>query len=434
MQLSGWARFPRVEARVVGMRDAGDAVRVVRAERTLIARGAGRAYGDAALNPACTLSTLRCDRVLAFDPSTGRITAEAGLMLSELTGFAVPLGFFPPVTPGTRFVTVGGMIASDVHGKNHHRDGSFGRHVEDLLLLCADGEVRRCSPRDNPALFWATVGGMGLTGVILEATFRLSRAETPWIRQETIRAPDLESAMEGLSASGDWTYTVAWIDCLARGARLGRSLIYRGEHATAAEAPPDPPRPGRQLGVPVDVPSWTLNRASMAAFNELYYRRGRPGTTFVPWTTYFYPLDSVGEWNRIYGRAGFAQYQFVVPRDAGRVALRAVLDRVARGGNASFLAVLKLFGAQGDGMMSFPSEGWTLAMDFPLRARTLNLMLELDAIVADHGGRLYFAKDSRAGAASVRAGYPRLDEFARVRDSVDPARRFSSLLSRRLDL
>ena len=434
MQLSGWARFPRIEARLVSIRDATDAARLIRGERSLIARGAGRAYGDAALNPDCTLSTLRCDRILAFDPHSGRITAEAGLMLAELIEFALPRGFFPPVTPGTRLLTIGGMIAADVHGKNHHRDGSFGRHVEEILLLCADGEARRCSPQENPTLFWATVGGMGLTGIILEATFRLAGAETPWIRQETLRAPDLESAMESLAASEDWTYTVAWIDCLARGARLGRSLIYRGEHANAAEAPADPPRIGKQRGLPVDVPSWTLNRASMAAFNEIYYRRGRPGTAFVPWNTYFYPLDAVGAWNRVYGRAGFAQYQFVVPREAGRSALRTVLDRVARDGDASFLAVLKLFGAQGEGMMSFPTEGWTLAMDFPLRARTLNLMVELDAIVAGHGGRLYLAKDSRAGAELMRAGYPRLGEFARVRDTVDPQRRFSSLLSRRLGL
>jgi FAD/FMN-containing dehydrogenase len=380
------------------------------------------------------MSTLRCDRILAFDPTSGRITAETGLMLAELIDFALPRGFFPPVTPGTRLLTLGGMIAADVHGKNHHRDGSFGQHVEEVLLLCGDGETRRCSPQENPALFWATIGGMGLTGVILEATFRLAAAETAWIRQETLRAPDLESAMESLAACEDWTYTVAWIDCLARGARLGRSLIFCGEHANAAEAPADPPRIGRERSLPVDVLSWTLNRASMTAFNEVYYRRGRPGTAFVPWNTYFYPLDAVRAWNRIYGRAGFAQYQFVVPRQAGHSALRMVLDRVAQDGDASFLAVLKLFGAQGKGMMSFPTEGWTLTVDFPLRARTLNLMLELDAIVADHGGRLYLAKDSRAGAASIRAGYPCVEDFARVRDSVDPQRRFSSLLSQRLGL
>jgi FAD/FMN-containing dehydrogenase len=418
------------------MRSPADAIVAVAAGTSLIARGNGRAYGDAALNPACVLETRPSDRILAFDAVSGLITCEAGLLLSDLLDFAVPRGFFPPVTPGTKFVSIGGMIAADVHGKNHHGAGAFGRHIETLSLLGADGVIRTCSRTENTELFQATQGGMGLTGVILNATFRLIRIETPLIRQETLRAPDLDTAMAHFESSGDWTYTVAWIDCMARGRSLGRALVYRGEHATAVEAPNSPLKvPVRTMRrVPLDFPSWALNGWSVTAFNALYYRRGRPGTTLVDYDSYFYPLDAIADWNRIYGSRGFVQYQCVLPKDLSRAGLEQLLDRISRAGRGSFLAVLKLFGPADDGFLSFPTEGYTLALDFPADSQTFNLLIELDDIVAAHGGRIYLAKDARTTPAMMDQGYPNLARFRAVRARFDPDGKFASLQSRRLNL
>jgi decaprenylphospho-beta-D-ribofuranose 2-oxidase len=432
MLLSGWGRFPRVECRLRGMREPEDARAAVAAEASLIARGNGRSYGDAALNPACTLSTLPSGRILAFDPQSGRITCEAGLLLADLLAFAVPRGFFPPVTPGTKFVTIGGMIAADVHGKNHHAAGTFGAHVESLSLLTADGEILRCACDENAELFAACRGGMGLLGIILDATFRLIAIETPMIRQETRRAADLTEAMALLEDTAAWTYSVAWIDCLAP---TGRSLVYLGEHAPraqVAEALAVPSRKSR--GVPVDLPRLALGRYSVRVFNELYYRRGQPGTALIDYDRYFYPLDALLDWNRIYGRQGFVQYQCVIPLAACPEGMAVLLRRIAAAGCGSFLAVLKLFGAEGDGLLSFPTEGYTLALDFPASIPVFNLLIELDAIVTDFGGRLYLAKDARSGAAMMRTGYPRLAHFRRIRAAVDPAGKFASVQSQRLDL
>jgi FAD/FMN-containing dehydrogenase len=382
------------------MRDAGDAAAALPRHASLIARGNGRSYGDAALNSAAVLDTRLCDRILSFDPENGLISCEAGLLLADLLAFAVPRGFFPPVTPGTKFVTIGGMVAADVHGKNHHGAGSFARHIECFDLLCADGKTRRCSPVENADLFHATCGGMGLTGVILTVTFRMISIETADIRQETLRAANLAEAMAIFEESAGWTYTVAWIDCLARGAALGRALVYRGEHVTAAERPASrlaaPSRRGKR--VPFDFPGWALNRWTVSAFNALYYRRGKPGTQFVDYDSYFYPLDSI-------------------------------LDCCG-----SFLAFLKLFGPAGDGFLSFPMEGYTLALDFPANTKSFNLILTLDAIVAAYGGRLYLAKDARSTPEMLREGYKTLDRFRFVRRKADPKGKFASLLSQRLDL
>ncbi len=283
-----------------------------RTEASLIARGNGRSYGDAALNPACTLSTLPSGRILAFDPESGRITCEAGLLLADLLAFAVPRGFFPPVTPGTKFVTIGGMIAADVHGKNHHAAGTFGAHVESLSLLTAGGDILRCA-RDEECrtLRRLPAAGMGLLGIILDATFRLIAIETPMIRQETRRAADLTEAMALLEDTTAWTYSVAWIDCLAP---TGRSLVYLGEHAPHTQGAAAPGVTSRKSrGVPIDLPRFALGRHSVRIFNEVYYRRGKPGTTLIDYDRYFYPLDALLDWNRIYGRQGFVQYQCVIP-------------------------------------------------------------------------------------------------------------------------
>lgn len=409
---------------------------VIAAEAELIARGNGRAYGDAAINLLATLGMRGCDRVIAFNPETGVITAEAGLLLADLITLVLPHGWFPPVTPGTKFVTLGGMLAADVHGKNHHIAGSFGGHVISCDLALADGSVRRCSAHENNLLFAATRGGMGLTGVILRLTVQLLRVETPLIRQRTQRAHNLAEAMAAFEASADATYSVAWIDCLARGANLGRALVYLGEHARRDEVPPQTtlaPIRRRARSIPMEFPGWALNRWSVQAFNELYWRRARPGSALVDYDRYFYPLDALLEWNRIYGRRGFVQYQCVLPKAASAAGLVAIIGRIADARAGSFLSVLKLFGA-GEGMLSFPMPGYTLALDFPATQANFALLRELDAIVADHGGRIYLAKDALMTAALFRQSYPDLARFQALRRAVDPDGRFVSLQSRRLEI
>ena len=441
MKLGGWGRHPRVEGELTALREGDDAGRLLRAATSLIARGNGRAYGDAALNPRGMLSMLPMDRLLAFDPASGLLTCEAGATLADILAVFVPRGWFPAVTPGTKFVTVGGAIAADVHGKNHHRDGGFGAQVHALDLALADGRVIGCGPGREPELFAATVGGMGLTGVILRATIRLRPIETAWIRQETRRAANLDEALALFERCGDWSYSVAWIDALARGSRLGRSVLMLGEHAAPEEMPaalraaPLISAPRKTARIPVDFPNCALNRYSVAAFNEAYFRLAAPGTRLVGLEDFFYPLDALLEWNRIYGRRGFVQYQCVLPRAAVAAGgLHRLLSAIAGSGRASFLAVLKLLGSQGEGLLSFPFDGYTLALDFPATAPVFALFGELDAIVADHGGRLYLAKDACMDAEMMRRGYPRLERFRAVRQAWDPRGVFQSHQSRRLEL
>jgi decaprenylphospho-beta-D-ribofuranose 2-oxidase len=440
IELTGWGRYPRHEGDVVEAPAPGAVPGLMAGHAGLVARGNGRAYGDAAIGERITLATGRLDRFRAFDPASGRLTVEAGVLLADILAL-VSRGFFPPVVPGTKFVTVGGMIAADVHGKNHHRDGGFGAHVEELKLAVPDGRTLACSPVENAELFAATVGGMGLTGTILEATFRLRRVETGWMRQRTIVANNLDAAIAALQETAGATYSVAWIDCLARGASLGRSLVYAAEHATrddvAALRPGaalfPSPRQGR-LAVPLDLPASVLNRASVRAFNGLYFRRGarRAGEPFlVHWDPYFFPLDGVCDWNRIYGRGGFVQYQCVIPPAAARQALGDIIERISRRGRASFLAVLKPLGA-GAGTIAFPMEGFTLALDLPVTPDVFPLLDELDAVVVKAGGRIYLAKDARQSPATFEAGYSGLAAFRDMRRALGADGRIASRLSTRL--
>ncbi|MGL3105694.1 FAD-binding oxidoreductase [Bradyrhizobium sp. BR 1432] len=434
--VSGWGRFPVVDSDVLRPRSfaaVGEAV-----SAGTVARGNGRAYGDAAIGAARTVAMTGFDRVRWFDPATGRIRLEAGVLLSDLIETFGPRGFLPFVVPGTRFVSIGGAIAADVHGKNHHCEGGFGRYVESILLRTGQGEVMEASREQNSDAFFATVGGMGLTGIILEATMRLRPAETGWIRERVISASDLDAAIRALDAGDSATYSVAWIDCVARGKDLGRALVYLGEHAgkdeLAASAAAFPVGKDPGLRVPVDLPSMTLNRISIRAFNELYYRMGARrarGSQLVSLYPYFFPLDSLKDWNRIYGKRGFLQHQCVIPEQGARAVLGDILERVARRGDASFLAVLKKLG-QGDGILSFPLPGYTLALDFPLRGDILNFLDEIDRLVVAAGGRLYLAKDARQSRATLAAGYPALQRFNAIRKSLDPAGTIRSKLSQRL--
>ncbi|MYE13771.1 MAG: FAD-binding oxidoreductase [Gammaproteobacteria bacterium] len=438
MKLSGWGRHPVIDCAVTRARAWRDLEGLVQGDGTLIARGNGRAYGDAAVNRALTVSMLGMDRMEAFDAATGSLTCESGVLLSSIMESFVPRGWMPFVVPGTAHVTVGGMVAADVHGKNHHRDGSFGAHVESLRVLTGRGETVRCSPTENADLFHATLGGMGLTGIIRSATFRLQRIRTGWVGVETLPADDLEEAMALFEASREYAYSVAWIDCMTRGAKLGRSLVYRGTPLDG-EVPRGEAREWRRPRytptVPLDAPTALLNGTTASLFNALYFAAGRrrKGSRPTPLGAFFFPLDRVAAWNRLYGRRGFAQYQCVLPKHESARGVRALLERVATSRSGSFLAVLKLLGEQGPGHLSFPMEGYTLALDVPVRPGTAELLDALDDITHAHGGRVYLAKDAFCRPERIRRGYPSLDRFAAVREATGGGG-FASALSGRLGL
>lgn len=443
--LTGWGRTQPAVADVVDVADGQAAADVVAkaGNRGALARGLGRSYGDAAQNSGGLVVRLAAstDDVL-IDALRGVATVPGALSIDDLLRVLVAHGFFVPVTPGTRFVTIGAAIASDIHGKNHHVDGSFGNHVESLDLLLADGSIVTVGPDSSPELFWATVGGMGLTGIVLAATFRLIPIETSKMAVDTDRVPDLDSLMALMTEGDDsYRYSVAWIDLLAKGRHLGRSVLTRGDHAPLGqfEEPNDPLAydPRQLLTVPpVIPPSGLLSHAAVAAFNELWYRKA-PGHRVQEEqsiATFFHPLDGIGAWNRLYGARGMVQYQFVVPLDRDDV-LREVVQLLSARRVATFLAILKRFGPGNLAPLSFPMPGWTLTLDASSAVPGLSaLFADLDALVLDAGGRHYFAKDACLGPLAAQRGYPRLAEWQAVRQAADPQRRWQSDLARRLQL
>jgi decaprenylphospho-beta-D-ribofuranose 2-oxidase len=445
--LAGWGRTAPSACDLIPVRRPEDAERVLAAAaesgRQVVARGLARSYGDAAqCGGGIVIDTTGLDTLLDADLSTGIIRVGAGTSLDALMRAFIPRGWFVPVSPGTRYVTVGGAIAADIHGKNHHRDGSFCSYVTGVSLATTAGRVE-ISPEDDPELFWATAGGMGLTGIILDATLRMLPVESAFMRVDTERARNLDDCMARMTErDAQYRYSVAWIDCLARGPKMGRAVLTRAEHARLEDLTParrrDPGRfePSMLAQVPVTPPSGLLNTATVAAFNEFWFRKAPRARTgqLATIATYFHPLDGVGAWNRLYGPRGFLQYQFVVPFGAEDT-LRAVLTRLSERRLASFLAVLKRFGPGDPGPLSFPLEGWTLALDLPVGPPGLGPLLDgLDELVAGAGGRVYLAKDSRLRPDLLEAMYPRLAEWRVTRDRVDPAGVIVSDLSRRLGL
>ena len=442
MKIAGWGNYPLGESDLVSPLDPSCAGAAITHAKSIIARGAGRAYGDPALGVDRTLFTNKLNRFIAFDDKTLELSVEAGTLLSDIIAIMLPRGYFPAVVPGTQFVTIGGMVAANIHGKNHHRAGGFGRQVTRLKLAVADGTIVACGPTEIPDLFRATIGGMGLTGVITEVTFRLIRVESAFICQETVIAQNLDASMRVFEDSKEWTYTVAWIDGLAKGNALGRSLIYRGEHARIDELDerqaryPFSAKAPLALGVPFFVPNVALNRLTVKAFNAAYYLNGarHEGAHIAGWFPYFFPLDAIANWNRIYGVRGFIQHQCVIPKAKSRDAIGEILSVIGRLGNPSFLAVLKLLGPDDDGLMTFPMEGYTLAIDFPVSEKTFRLAKELDRVVASYGGRLYLAKDARQSRSMVEMGYPNIEEFRALRRQTGASGKFRSLQSERLGL
>jgi decaprenylphospho-beta-D-ribofuranose 2-oxidase len=428
--LSGWGRAPVVP----GVERRSEDLRALTGGKPL-SRGLGRSYGDSSLpaaGDAVIASTTLADRILSFDEATGLLRAEAGLSLREIYRIFLPRGWFTPVTPGTQFVTLGGMVAADVHGKNHHVDGCFGAHVSELLLRVADGRLVTCSPTVENELFRATVGGMGLTGHILEVAFRMKRVPSPWLWCESVRVPNIDAYIDALKdASATWPMTVGWIDCISKGANLGRGVLTKGRWATAAEAPREPPRPRKRLTIPFEAPSFLLSPPSIRLFNEIIYRKPWPQKIVHPESS-FYPLDVLGRWNLLYGRRGLTQHQCVLPNEAGRGAARRFLEVLVKRGGASFLCVIKDCGPEGVGMLSFPKPGISIALDIAVRADTQQLIDELNEQVIKEGGRIYLAKDAFTRAEHFRAMEPRLDAFLRVRRKWDPEGRFRSAQSVRL--
>ncbi|MGW7608442.1 FAD-binding protein [Streptomyces sp. NPDC054766] len=444
VSVTGWGRTAPTTARLVRPRTYEEAAAAVRecGARGAISRGLGRAYGDAAQNAGgAVLDMTGLDRIHAIDVDGGTVLCDAGVSLHRLMEVLLPLGWFVPVTPGTRYVTVGGAIGADIHGKNHHGSGSFARHVLSFELLTADGEIRTVA--HGTPLFDATAGGMGLTGAILTATVRLQPVETALMRVDTERAVDLDDLMARLTATDHrYRYSVAWIDLLARGARMGRSVLTRGDHAPLDSLPPRARRhplafrPSQLPAAPAFVPEGLLGRTTVGLFNELWYRkapRARTGELQrIP--AFFHPLDGVPHWNRVYGRGGFVQYQFVVGHGREET-LRRIVRRISERRCPSFLAVLKRFGEGDAGWLSFPVPGWTLALDIPANLPGLGSFLdELDEEVAGAGGRVYLAKDARLRPELLDAMYPRLGTFRSLRQELDPRGVFTSDLSRRLGL
>lgn len=427
--VSSWGRLGKWEHQVHALTDRGAAAQVVRQSgQPGIAHGMGRSYGDVCLNPGGTLwKTTGLDRFISLDPQTGRLVCEAGVLLRDIQRLAIPRGWILPVTPGTQLVTVGGAIANDIHGKNHHVHGSFGNHITRLSLLRTDGEHIECGPTLEPRWFSATVGGLGLTGIILAAELQLQRVAGPWVDSETIPYPSLQEFFRLADTSEtDWQHTVSWVDCMS--GTVGRGIFMRGNHAAA---PGRPVPHGRSRTVPLVPPVSLMNKVTLRPMNMAYYhlQKVRAGRALAHYESFFYPLDGLQEWNRMYGPKGFYQYQSVVPRALGHDAVRAMLQEITRSGEGSFLAVLKTFGERASvGMLSFPQPGVTLALDFPNRGDATSRLFErLDAVVTQAGGRIYPAKDARMPRAMFETGYPGIPEFLAYRD---PG--ISSALSRRL--
>ena len=401
--VTNWGEYPVVKTNFHVTSDLKEIEKIIKKSTSIIARGNGRSYGDNSLNSDNILSTLRLNKFLSFDREKGVFECESGVILSDILDVIVPDGYFLPVTPGTKLITVGGAIGANVHGKNNHSEGCFGDYLVNFNIITQDGEIKKCSREENSDLFWNTIGGMGLTGIIISAKFTLKKIQTAYIKQKVLKAENLEEIFKFFEECENWTYSVAWIDCLQKGKRMGRSILMVGEHATLSELPtqwkgnPLQPKKKFKLNVPFDFPSFILNTWSVKAFNFLYYfkQRKKIVSNIVDYDTFFYPLDAINNWNRIYGRNGFIQYQFIIPKKVGKEGMTEILKTIAKSGQGSFLAVLKLY-KKGDlkAHNSFPIDGYSLALDFKINKKLSFLVKELDEIVEHYGGRIYLAKDS----------------------------------------
>lgn len=436
-QIANWGNYPAMESEEKSFAFEDQLKEVIKGEGSFIPRGNGRCYGDASLADV-TVSTLKYDKILSFDTVNGILECQSGITLDQVLEVIVPKGWFLPVTPGTKFITVGGAVASDVHGKNHHVDGCFSHHVLEMDVVVGNGEMITCSPTRYTDLFEATCGGMGLTGVITRVKFDLKKIETSYIRQKQIKAKNLDEVLQLFDEYKHYTYSVAWIDCLKKGKGFGRSILILGEHATMNDLnekkKQDPLKlpKKKQITFPFNLPWWILNTLTVKAFNFAYYNKNtrREINNVVSYEPFFYPLDAILHWNRGYGKKGFVQYQFVLPLEA-KDGLIEIMNRISNAGMGSFLAVLKIFGKQ-DSLISFPKEGYTLALDFPVRKGLMEFLDELDKIVLKYGGRLYMSKDARMKPQVLEDGYPTLQQFKNIVNKYNPNQKLRSVQSDRL--
>ena len=434
MDLTGWGKYPMIKSDVASPIDTYDVIKNIssNSHNHQIARGLGRSYGDSSLAPHI-ISTLYLNHFLNFDETSGVLTCSTGVSLADILSVFVPKGWFLPVTPGTKFVTVGGAIASDVHGKNHHLNGCFSDYINSLKIATISNGIIECSRVQHPELFYATCGGMGLTGVILEATLKLKPIRSAYINETILKAQNLEEALNLFDEYHETSYSVAWIDCLSTGKSLGRSILMLGEHSNNSKFTTNK---SSQLTVPMNMPSFLLNHHSIQLLNTLYYNRIRKlkSKHITHYEPFFYPLDRIHNWNRMYGKNGFIQYQFVLPKEAGPDGMSTILQRIATTKRGSFLAVLKAFGKANSNYLSFPMEGYTLALDFKMDKNLFSLLDELDKIVLDYNGRLYLTKDARMSEEMFKKSYPQWEKFLNVRKKYGADQVFNSLQSQRLGL
>ena len=439
MKLGGWGRYPLIEAKLKSPTSIKELIELI-SRGNAIGRGNGRSYGDSSISEQNTICMKNFNRILEFNNKNGLTVVESGVLLSEIITTFLNRGWFPKVTPGSKYVTIGGMVACDVHGKNHHKDGSFGNYIEWLDIITSDGEIVRCSRETNSEVFNWTIGGMGLTGIILRIAFYLHPVTTSWIKQKTIPAKNIDHAIEIFEENLDSTYSVAWIDCLSKGNKLGRSLVMLGEHANISDLNYDMKRDPliikskTKILIPFNFPSFFLNSLTVKIFNSIYYALGKKKKNYklVDYDTYFYPLDYLLDWNKIYGSKGLAQFQCVLPLKNAKLGIREMLDALSFSKSNSFLTVLKRFGKQ-ESCLSFPMEGYTLALDFPITKKNIDLMKKLDEITLKYKGRFYLAKDSRMNRDTFKKSDIRFEEYKKFRSS-KMKKSFSSVQSKRLEL
>jgi decaprenylphospho-beta-D-ribofuranose 2-oxidase len=419
-ELTGWGRFPKIQTRELIPQSESELINIIQKSESYIPRGNGRSYGDSAINKNLTITMTSMNRFLEWNNESGELVAESGVLISEIIDSFLPRGWFPYVTPGTKFVTLGGAIACDVHGKNHHKEGSFGNYVNWIEIINQKSEVIRCSRSENSELFHWSVGGMGLTGVIIRCSIQLKRVESGWIKQKTIVNNNLKETLQSFSKHQESTYTVAWLDCLANGKSFGRSILMLGDHADRNEIHTKPfiypKRKDQKITFPIDAPSFLLNNFTVSLFNKLYFNLNKiRESSYADWDTYFYPLDSIRDWNRMYGKNGFFQFQCVLSKESSEEGYTKILSTIQNKSSGSFLAVLKDFGS-GNGQLSFPKEGLTLALDFRASKKNIEAAKELTDIVNNLGGSLYLAKDAIMHATQFNLDFNK-DEFLRHRNS-----------------
>jgi FAD/FMN-containing dehydrogenase len=432
MSICGWGRYPCVQSTIHEFNCDQELRQIIANNNPLIAFGNGRSYGDSALGEH-VIKLNKHDYFLSFDEHSGLLDVQAGVLLGDIVESFVPKGWFLSVTPGTKYVSVGGAIASDVHGKNHHVVGCFSQFVKQFTIMLASGEKVTCSSTQRPELFKATCGGMGLTGVIVDAQIYLQKINSRFIEQTTIKTANLQQTFEAFEQYSNHPYSVAWIDCLVKGDDIGKSLLMVGDFANDGQLDYTPKS---KHNIPFDFPSFALNRFSVSGFNLLYYGKIRQPISHqkVDIDSFFYPLDALGHWHRIYGKKGFIQYQFILPKPQAYQGLQAILQTIAASGKGSFLAVLKLYGPANDNYLSFPLEGYSLALDFKVEEGLLALLNHLDEIVVNHQGRIYLTKDARVNAQVFEKGYPQIETFRQFRREHAMMQKFQSLQSTRVKI